>query len=205
MSLYRGRCVSTVPQRCLSTRNISLFSPENQREETISEHVRLSVNNTELPDRWQKRVVRRAKKGPTVEPGTASFTHHMKVSQSETSAAFLYPSTDLRSMTYGDNFHRATRRLSAAFLVLSGQHTPHSRAHVMKILHTGHVFLATDSQKKCWFTGLLAQMLLSLMPNGQFTHLLWGADSLELPGTNNQGNLRCYSTTGGRRSALDVQ
>lgn len=38
----------------LSIHNISLLRPKNQRGEIISMHVRLSVHNTELPDRWQR-------------------------------------------------------------------------------------------------------------------------------------------------------
>lgn len=57
------------------------LSHEKQREETIFEHVGLSVNNTELPDRWQKKVVRWVKEGLAVVLRAASLTHHESESE----------------------------------------------------------------------------------------------------------------------------
>lgn len=68
--------MSTVPPGRLSINNISLLNPENQRGETVSERVGLSVNTTEPPDRWQKKTVRQVKKGSAVVSCAASLTHH---------------------------------------------------------------------------------------------------------------------------------
>lgn len=110
--------MSTVPQGRFSIYSISLLNPEKiQREETIFERVRLSVNTPELPDRWQRKVVRRVKKGSAVVPCAASLTHHESESERDVPGFLCAGPLTARSLTYRDHFHNPTSR-PAAFPVL---------------------------------------------------------------------------------------